>query len=741
MLDIISVFKGAVNPVPAGEVTWQEAIANIQSGKYQTAIDKARSIKASEGEAAYREAKKKLPAVTFCANFTKNRDRKNVLSATGFLIPDLDHLKNVDEVFNLLIQDSHIWFVFRSPSGSGLKCAVRATEVKTDDDIKKLYTAAEYYFKSVYGLKIDSACKDIARLTFVSSDPGLFVNPNPQYFDIPKWQPVVEERFYQPADFGNNGWKAKYGQKVLDSCCLKMKDAPKGSRHPIRLKQSRYIGGYVASGFIDEISALSVIESALLAGGTKDIKQAMKTVMDGIEFGKQSPLYPEERVQAKKKDDIEYYYNPDDNDDNDDNDDSRRQMTTNDDTVTTVDDSSCHEKQHQTVYNLKSEVVKWIENSIGCFTSDQISRDFCLTTRREKQNLSTILARAINEKLIKRDPSGNGKFSIIDRSLTEIDLFNTDVDPFDISLPFDLHKYCEIPKKGIILIAGSPDSGKTAFILNALKLNLNKPFQTAYVASEGPNEIKKRLLKFDAITLDDWVRAKYIERASDQQSYIESYNQDGLTLIDYLEEKDGEYFKITSQIRSIYDSLNSGVAIIGIQKHTESDYGRGGQGTIEKARLSASLDKIGLIGNDMIAAIKIMKIKNWIRKNLLWHELHFRIIRGAEIEPLTDWMPCSTVNRKLCLSQYQTLEAAKNPEKKKEQMSNWTFEFRVIEGVNVGLNQKDLDGWKTAYQNINVEDELENIANWSFKDGLLTKKGWFSTVSGILAKRNDRNKG
>lgn len=291
------------------------------------------------------------------------------------------------------------------------------------------------------------------------------------------------------------------------------------------------------------------------------------------------------------------------------------------------------------------------------------------------------------------------------------------------------------------MIAGSKNSGKTALILNIIKANLKKQFQIFYLASEmGPNETKKRLLKFDDMSLEYWLNAKFIERVSDQGSVIESHNPNGLTLIDYLEEKEGKYYMITSQIRSIYDALGSGVAVIGIQKHTESDYARGGEGTSEKARLYLTLDSMGLVGDDGVSAIKVLNIKNWVRKNLHWHELHFKIKHGAAIEPLSDWMPCSTVNRKLCLAQYQTLAAAKNPEKKKEQMGKWTYDFTVEDGELVGLNQLDLDSWKRAFPLINVDDELEDIANWAIKTGKLKKKTWFMQVSGMLDSANNKRK-
>jgi len=45
---------------------------------------------------------------------------------------------------------------------------------------------------------------------------------------------------------------------------------------------------------------------------------------------------------------------------------------------------------------------------------------------------------------------------------------------------------------------------------------------------------------------------------------------------------DGEYFRIASDIRTIYDSLKDGVAVVAIQKHSEARVGRGGKGQQRK---------------------------------------------------------------------------------------------------------------------------------------------------------------
>jgi DNA uptake protein ComE-like DNA-binding protein len=73
----------------------------------------------------------------------------------------LDHLgDNTENVFLWLTQDENIWFAFRSPSGDGIKCGIRAEGIQSDDDIKRLYSACERYFKETYGLR-DSVFQSI----------------------------------------------------------------------------------------------------------------------------------------------------------------------------------------------------------------------------------------------------------------------------------------------------------------------------------------------------------------------------------------------------------------------------------------------------------------------------------------------------------------------------------------------------------------------------------------------------
>ena len=49
------------------------------------------------------------------------------------------------------------------------------------------------------GLKIDSACKDVGRLCFVSYDPNLRINPGAKELDVESWAPPKEIRKLPPS--------------------------------------------------------------------------------------------------------------------------------------------------------------------------------------------------------------------------------------------------------------------------------------------------------------------------------------------------------------------------------------------------------------------------------------------------------------------------------------------------------------------------------------------------------------
>jgi putative DNA primase/helicase len=293
----ISLFQG-IDPKPIEQTTWAALIEQIRSDKHPQRL-LIESIRKEPDRDKRNKLKKKLRAFTASGVFSY-RKNSNVTTASGFIIADLDHIPDVTTLMKILKDDPYTWFCFVSPSGDGIKVGIRAKGIKNDADHKTLFAAVEHYFFEVYGIKIDPACKDICRLTFTSFDLGAFINSDAAFFNIEEWTPKAEP---DPApsynkDDQSSGWRERYGHKVLENACNKIQQSAPGNQHGCRLRQGRLVGGFIASGFINESEAMTALENAVSASGAKDMKAAMRTVQDGIEYGKKSPLQPDEQHKA-----------------------------------------------------------------------------------------------------------------------------------------------------------------------------------------------------------------------------------------------------------------------------------------------------------------------------------------------------------------------------------------------------------------------------------------------------------
>ena len=173
-----------------------------------------------------------------------------------------------------------------------------------------------------------------------------------------------------------------------------------------------------------------------------------------------------------------------------------------------------------------------------------------------------------------------------------------------------------IDKSNIIIIAGSPNSGKSSFCLNVAKMNSDKDVR--YFNSEmGEEELKNRLLFFDDMELKDWDHVTFYERSSNFNDVI---FPDSLNVIDYLE-LTSDFFLVGGIIRAIHEKLRNGICVVCIQKNRDVELGRGGGLTEEKARLYISMD---------FQKLKIIKCKNPKHgQSVSGKEIDFKLINGT----------------------------------------------------------------------------------------------------------------
>jgi P4 family phage/plasmid primase-like protien len=123
---------------------------------------------------AVAESKRRLPAVLWSGRFGK-RSSSALLQHSGLLCADLDELGDrIGEVRTSALKSLHLWALFLSPTGDGLKCVFR---VPADAQKHKAsFRAVERHVHDLTGVQIDESCSDVSRLCFLSYDPDAHFN-------------------------------------------------------------------------------------------------------------------------------------------------------------------------------------------------------------------------------------------------------------------------------------------------------------------------------------------------------------------------------------------------------------------------------------------------------------------------------------------------------------------------------------------------------------------------------------
>ena len=172
---VFSFFKRpTTNPNPEREVTLRDVYNYIIGPTAKEATEKLRTI---EGKEPRRDFKKRnFDFVTFPATFSY-RNEKHLLTYSGFLCADFDHLPNVEEMSQRLLKDPYFetLLLFRSPSGDGLKWVI-AVDYQGHTH-REVFSAVSNYIFQTYGVIMDQNCKDPTRGCFLPYDHNAYLNP------------------------------------------------------------------------------------------------------------------------------------------------------------------------------------------------------------------------------------------------------------------------------------------------------------------------------------------------------------------------------------------------------------------------------------------------------------------------------------------------------------------------------------------------------------------------------------
>lgn len=288
--------------------------------------------------------------------------------------------------------------------------------------------------------------------------------------------------------------------------------------------------------------------------------------------------------------------------------------------------------------NLSAEIRDWVLSNDVYFSSKNVENCLIMSNRNEKKLLSRVLSVMVKDGIIERDPKRFGYFMRKPDEIQPEDFTVFDENPTSLWLPFNLHHMVEIMEGNIIGIYGEVESGKTAFLLNIARYNLNSMRVHYFNSESGKKEFAKRLRKFDDITLKDWhAFMKMYPVEGDFHTQIKP-GPGNLNIIDFLEiHKD--FFLVGEMIKKIHDALKGAIAVVAIQKNPGRDDPLGGQRAMEKPRLVVALSP---------GVAKITKAKNWaegVTENPRYKSTRFKLIDGAKLFQVGDWARVSNESK------------------------------------------------------------------------------------------------
>jgi hypothetical protein len=288
----VSVFNGSFDSHPQRTVTLGYVLEGIRTGRYAMQVRRVRQTLATQGKAAYDQAKRALPAVTFGGTFKPSRGNDHLTRHSGIIHADLDHLPDLAATKAALCDDPSVVYVFSSPSGTGLKVGRHILPVADDAAYKHAWHAVRADCERRYGVTWDPSGKDVARLCYLSYDPDIYVNFEAHVFDVrpaPAPEPTPPTRTRHAPLPSHPDRRRMYAERAIRTATDMIQSAPMGTRHHTRLKASRLLGGYVAGGVLTDEEAYGALAQALV-GYTEDLKRALDTVEDGLRYGQAHPI-------------------------------------------------------------------------------------------------------------------------------------------------------------------------------------------------------------------------------------------------------------------------------------------------------------------------------------------------------------------------------------------------------------------------------------------------------------------
>lgn len=293
----VTVFKNFEDKTSPYYRDIYNVLNRIKTGKSRKLIETIRA-KVFTGE-DYDKDKKALPFVVFAAANTKevmvekegkepypsHRLDASVVEHSGFFVLDFDKV-DVPQKIEQLRKDPYIFACWIGPSGTGVKGLVQCPPSIENHDL--YYTA----FLDRYP-ELDPTSRNISRGTFESYDPDIYINSHSLVWD----KRLSAEELKKKREKEKN----KRSVRVMATAVAMVRASTDGNKHDNLRNAAVLLGGYIATGRVNQDEAIKLLEEEIKQKHPKDFDLARQTIRDGIDYGKARPLHETKKIERSQE--------------------------------------------------------------------------------------------------------------------------------------------------------------------------------------------------------------------------------------------------------------------------------------------------------------------------------------------------------------------------------------------------------------------------------------------------------
>lgn len=167
-MPLVSIFQNIGKPANPTDIDLLQQLEDTRDGKWAEIVNECRNLKTKEDRDEY---KKGMPTVTYSGVFSY-RSNSSLVIHSEIIAMDLDYVENLVTVKKKLELDKHVYSVFQSTSGFGLRVLFKIDPNKHEESFKGIAV----YLMDTYGVPSDMNGVSVSKPYVVSYDPFTYIN-------------------------------------------------------------------------------------------------------------------------------------------------------------------------------------------------------------------------------------------------------------------------------------------------------------------------------------------------------------------------------------------------------------------------------------------------------------------------------------------------------------------------------------------------------------------------------------